>query len=211
MVKKSAEPVLNLVCNDIQRTGCFTEKQKRILTNFFGKRFTTAYKALNEGKIKKYVFYPSKRSIWIVKGRKQNYQILPLANFCSCFDFYFRVISQKTSFCYHLIAQKLAEALERYVVIEESDTRFIQLIENWRKTINRKRALSRAEVENARKAVTEILLKEKELPIQKLLNEVINAGFSNMTTRHLANILKADKAKRFKQICGLWTLNVNVK
>jgi len=196
---------LNLLCDTIRESKRLMDEQKAKLMQFFGHRFITAYSALREKKVKKYVFYPSQRIVWIVTGKERDYQILPLANFCSCFDFYFRVVSQETSVCYHLLAQKLSEALQMYVVIKKSDADFIFLIKTWGKIIERKRELSIRGVENVRRIVSVILQEEKEVSTQRLLNEINDAGF-NLTTRHLINILIADKTKRFKHSRELWSL-----
>lgn len=184
-----------------------TDGQKTRLAEVFGDRFTVAYRALEERRVKKHIFHPSGRVVWIVAGRERDYQILPLANFCSCLDFYFRVIGREKSFCYHLIAQKLAEALDGYLVIDEPDANLTPLMESWRRPVGLKRRLSMAEVENIRKVVVEILIEGRELPIERLLGEVREAGFNVLTARHLANILIADKVKRFKHANGLWTLS----
>ena len=206
MAETSDETAFNLICATIQEAGSLTVHQKIRLTSIFGSRFTTAYNALQEGKVKKYIFHPGGKIIWIVAGKQRDYQILSLANFCSCLDFYFRVIDHETSFCYHLIAQKLAKALGKYVVIEEADINFTPLMVRWREATSWKRELSGAEVENIRKVVIEILLEAKELPINRLLGEMKEIGFSTLKNRHLANILRADKAKRFKHVDGLWAL-----
>lgn len=212
MVEMSEEATFSLICKDIREAGCLTDDQQSKMAKIFGGRFTAAYSALEEGKVKKYVFYPSGRVVWIVAGKERDYQILPLANFCSCFDFYFRVINHEISFCYHLIAQKLSEALGKYIVIEEPDTSFTPLMEKWREAIGWKRRLSITEVENVRKIAIEVLSEEKELSTDRLLGEVRGAGFA-LNTRHLASILVADKSKRFKHVNGLWTLasSVNIK
>ena len=205
MKEASKETTFNQLCNDIREARCLAEEQKSKLTKIFGSRFITAYTALENEKVKKYVFHPSGRIVWIVTGKERDYQILPLANFCSCFDFYFRVIDHETSLCYHLLAQKLSEALEKYVVIEKPDTSFMLLMKKWGKAIGRKRELSITEVENIRRIVIAVLSEEKQLSLDRLLGELREAGFA-LTTRHLVNILIADKAKRFKHVNKLWAL-----
>lgn len=209
MEETCEETTFSAIYGDIRENRQLTDEQKTRLTKTFGSRFTAAYKAVEEGKVKKYIFHPSGRTVWIVAGKERDYQILPLANFCSCFDFYFRVIGHETSFCYHLIAQKLAEALGKYSTIEESDANFIPLMKGWRRISDRRRALSIAEVENVRRVAKGILLEEKELPVDRFLEELKKAGFVTLTARHLANILIADKAKRFKHVNEVWTLSQN--
>jgi len=207
MVESCEETIFNAICRDIRENGRLTDEQKARLAETFGSRFAAAYRAVEEGKVKKYVFQPSGRTMWIVTGKERNYQILPSANFCSCFDFYFRVIGHDTSFCYHLIAQKLAKVLGKYSIVEELDVNFIHLARELRRIPDRRRLLPIAEVENIRRVAKGILLEEKELLIEGLLEEVKEAGFVSLTTRHLASILIADKAKRFKHANELWMLS----
>ncbi|HJX23715.1 MAG TPA: hypothetical protein VJ574_04795 [Candidatus Bathyarchaeia archaeon] len=123
---------LEKICIDMVRTGTITGPQMTHLGVLFGKRFENAWKAINEGRIKKYVFSPSHRVAWIVVGRERDYQILPIVNYCTCDDFYFRVIDGLTHLCYHLIAQRLAEALDFYEKIEEEDDLYDLLMGEWR-------------------------------------------------------------------------------
>ena len=205
-MEKTEEISFNLALQNVQEMGLLTTDQKTMLEEILGNRFNTAYKAIEEKKIKKYIFQPSGRVIWIVAGRERDYQIFPLAKFCSCFDFYFRVVGNEISFCYHIIAQKIAEVLGKYVIIEEHDSKFASLMEKWRETIGRRREMSLKEVDNIRKVAIEVLLIEKELPTNRILREVREAGYVTLTRIHLANILKADKIKRFKHTEGLWML-----
>jgi predicted nucleic acid-binding Zn finger protein len=101
----------------------------------FGQRFTKAWKTVEDKRVKKYVFKPSKRVVWIVVGKGRDYLILPAADFCTCDDFYFRVMDKQIHLCYHLIAQKLAETLESYGVYEEEDGLYEVLMKEWRKAI----------------------------------------------------------------------------
>jgi predicted nucleic acid-binding Zn finger protein len=50
-----------------------------------------------------------------------------------CDDFYFRVLDQQTHLCYHLIAQKIAEAMDWYDKIEERDELYNSLMDEWKK------------------------------------------------------------------------------
>ena len=83
--------------------------------------------------IKKYIFKPSGRIAWIVIGKEREYLVMPAADFCTCDDFYFRVMDREVHLCYHLIAQKLAEALMWYDLINERDELYTSLMEEWRK------------------------------------------------------------------------------
>jgi len=58
---------------------------------------------------------------------------MPEAEFCTCDDFYFRVLDKKVHLCYHLIAQKIARALGWYETIEEHDELHDSLMGEWKK------------------------------------------------------------------------------
>jgi predicted nucleic acid-binding Zn finger protein len=125
--------LLEKVCEETKTTGELTDNQIGQLSEALGSRFTKAWEAVQEERVKKYVFSPSDRIVWIVVGREREYQIMPAAAFCSCDDFYFRVMDREANICYHLIAQKLAEALELYDKIEEEDRLYDCLMEEWKK------------------------------------------------------------------------------
>ena len=103
------------------------------LYELFGQRFTKALDALKENRVKKYVFKPSIRTVWIVIGKERDYLIMAEAEFCMCDDFYFRVLDKKIHLCYHLIAQKIAGNLRWYENIEENDELYETLMNEWKK------------------------------------------------------------------------------
>jgi predicted nucleic acid-binding Zn finger protein len=125
--------VLENVCKEAETKGEVTDKQLTQLSEALGSRFTKAWEALKEERVKKYVFSPSGRIVWIVVGREREYQIMPAAGFCSCDDFYFRVMDREVHICYHLIAQKIADALGWFDKIEEDDESYDFLMEEWKK------------------------------------------------------------------------------
>ena len=125
--------VLKKVCEEAKTKGEITDKHRNQLSEALGSRFTKAWGTINEKRVKKYIFSPSGRIVWIVVGREREYQIMPAAGFCSCDDFYFRVMDREANICYHLIAQKIAEALEDCDKIEEEDRLYECLMEEWKK------------------------------------------------------------------------------
>ncbi len=125
--------VLEQVCEEAKTNGKVTGNHLTQLSEALGSRFTKAWDAIKEERVKKYVFSPSGRIVWIVVGREREYQIMPAAAFCSCDDFYFRVMDREANICYHLIAQKIAEALERYDKVEEEDRLYECLMKEWKK------------------------------------------------------------------------------
>jgi predicted nucleic acid-binding Zn finger protein len=199
--------VFREVYGEAKESKRLTHNHKTKLIKIFGARFENAYKAVEEGRVVKYVFSPSKRVVWMVAGKEGMYQILPQANFCSCNDFYFRVIGHEAFLCYHLIAQKLAKALDKYVNVNVRDgEEYESLMGKLREIPVCRRVLSIEEVENIRRVVSGILSEEKHLTLAQLLEELRKAGFKAMSTRHLTAILVADKRKRFRCLEGVWSL-----
>jgi len=101
------------------------------LRSVFGDRFDKAWRLVLEKRIKRYIFRPSERVVWVAVGQNGEHRILPAAEYCSCDDFYFRVIDGDAGVCYHLLAQRLAEALNSYLQILEEDEAYPALAAEW--------------------------------------------------------------------------------
>jgi predicted nucleic acid-binding Zn finger protein len=112
------------VSQEVRRTHLLTEEQKRVLSKVFEKRFPPALALVEAKKVTNYRFKPSGRTLWVVKGRKGEYQVMPDSMFCTCDDYYFRVMDNKKQLCYHLVAQQIAEALGEYGVSDFADSRY---------------------------------------------------------------------------------------
>ena len=148
-MEKPLEPgVLKEICREIQVEKRVTDAHLTRLSLAFGSRFDRALEALRERRIKKYVFKPSGRTVWIVVGKRRDYLVMPDAEFCSCEDFYFKF--DKGHLCYHIIAQKLAEATDRFDLIEDNDSFYDVLIKEWKavKTRVSKRHREKATLNN---------------------------------------------------------------
>jgi predicted nucleic acid-binding Zn finger protein len=133
MDEKSETDTLNNICKKAKTEGKLTGKNLTSLYEIFGQRFTRAFETLKENRVKKYLFKPSGKTVWIVVGRERDYLIMPEAEFCTCDDFYFRVLDREVHLCYHLIAQKLAKNLDWYEAIEEHDELYESLMNEWKK------------------------------------------------------------------------------
>ena len=133
MDQKSEIEVLNNICKKAKTEGKLTGKNLTALYDIFGQRFTKAFEALKENRVKKYIFKPGGRIVWIVVGRERDYLMMPEVDFCTCDDFYFRVLDRQVHMCYHLIAQKLAKNLGWYDTIEEHDELYDSLMNEWKK------------------------------------------------------------------------------
>jgi len=206
LTEKSERTIFQEIYGELKKTKCLTDNHKKKLIRAFDTRFENAYKAIMSGKIKKYIFIPSERVVWGVVGKDGMYQILPRANFCSCNDFYFRVIGHVVFMCYHLIAQKLAEALDKNVIVKENDEKYEPLMSKLREVPVSRKTLSIEKLENIRSVVSGILFEENKLSISQLVEELRKVGFNTLSTRHLTAILVADKKKRFRCLEGIWYL-----
>jgi predicted nucleic acid-binding Zn finger protein len=133
MDEKSEIELLNNICKKAKTEGKLTGKSLTTLYDIFGQRFTKAFETLKENRVKKYAFKPSGKTVWIVVGRERDYLIMPEVDFCTCDDFYFRVLDRRVHMCYHLIAQKLAKNLDWYDAIEEHDELYESLMSEWKK------------------------------------------------------------------------------
>lgn len=135
MTKLSELETLRRICKEASKEKKISNTDLEKLSVAFGQRFAKAWKAVEEKNVKKYMFKPSNRIVWIVVGKQRDYLIMPAADFCTCDDFYFRVMDKQAHLCYHLIAQKLAETLERYGTFEDDDEIYDALMKEWKKAI----------------------------------------------------------------------------
>jgi len=122
--------VLENICKLVKSEGQVSEAHVTCLSEVFGQRVAKALEALEEGRIKKYVFKPSGRIIWIVVGKGRDYLVMPSIDYCSCYDFYFQF--DHGHVCYHIIAQKLAEATGKFDAFQDDDQFFNVLIKEWK-------------------------------------------------------------------------------
>ncbi len=103
-------------------------------TGKYGNRFIRAVRAVEEGNVLLYRFEPSDTSRWIVRGSRRDYLVVPDI-YCSCRSFYQDVvIAHRIDFCYHLLAQEIAELMDAFEVVTVSDTKRKVLLEHWRRT-----------------------------------------------------------------------------
>ncbi len=123
---------LEQILRDLRISREISSQNWQRLRNTFGDRFDKAWKLVTENRLKKYVFKPSNRTLWVAIGQNAEYLIYSNAGYCSCSDFYFRVLDNEKAYCYHLLAQKMAEALNHYDLVEEEDEAYQPLLEIWK-------------------------------------------------------------------------------
>ena len=131
LAKPDEANVLREISDELRRTHILTESQKRALSKVFEKRLPQALLIVEGGKVASYRFKPSGRTVWIVKGRKGEYQVMPDSMFCTCDDYYFRVMDKKKQLCYHLVAQQIAESLGKFVESDLADSKYAEVTSRW--------------------------------------------------------------------------------
>ena len=120
------------ICDELRSTGEVTRAQWDRLKGALGERFDKAWELVEQRRVKRYLFEPSGRVVWIAVGRGSEYQVLPESGYCDCSDFYFRVVDGEAGLCYHLLGQRLADALNAYEEVHEGDEFHDGLMEEWR-------------------------------------------------------------------------------
>lgn len=109
-----------------------SEELSAKLLKTFGDRFTNGLELANSKRVKRYEFSPSRRVFWAVQGRAREYQVIPDLPFCYCDDYYFRVMDRKRGLCYHIIAQRIAEALQQFTETRLNDSQYSRITDGWR-------------------------------------------------------------------------------
>lgn len=123
--------MLKQVSQELRQTRILTDQQKEVLTKVFDKRLAPALGIVDARNVTSYRFNPSGRTIWVVRGRKGDYQVVPESMFCTCDDYYFRVMDNKKQLCYHIVAQQIAEAMGRFDESDLPDTRYAEVAAKW--------------------------------------------------------------------------------
>ncbi|MBD3405780.1 MAG: hypothetical protein GF411_06580 [Candidatus Lokiarchaeota archaeon] len=109
-----------------------TQSDIQYFRNQYGKRFVRALRAVEEKRVFKYEFNPSESSIWTVKGKRNEYFVIP-ETFCTCRDFYQAVvIAREVKMCYHLLATSIAIIRNSFVTIGSTDSVRRTLLAKWR-------------------------------------------------------------------------------
>ena len=135
LAEESETILIARICKEIESRHFLERKLAEKLEVFFGERYERALDLVERGAIKRYLFKPSGRVIWEVRGKNSTYQVMPHTNFCNCDDYYFRVMNAKKQLCYHIIAQKIALALDRFEKEESHDIDYGRITRRWKKTI----------------------------------------------------------------------------
>jgi predicted nucleic acid-binding Zn finger protein len=84
--------------------------------------------AVTSGSVKQVLFLPSRKKLWIVVGRDNEYWTDPDLGFCSCKDFYFTTLSGGDE-CYHLKSVRKAVEESRFTTVEFADSEYVKYLQ----------------------------------------------------------------------------------
>jgi len=188
--------------------GLSIDEKIKTLRRTLGLRLDEALKIVQQDKVRMYLFKPSGKIVWTVEGREGVYEVIPEAPYCSCDDFYFRVLNGKTSLCYHLIAQGLAEATGKYLTVEKNDSDYNEFISIFRRIRRLGKPRTYVKYREDIRNFVESILAGRSMSIREVHREVLAAGFEVPNPKSLANFLANDPKKRFICEKGLWKLKI---
>ena len=89
-----------------------------------GSKFDRAIDTVKAGGVKESVFLPSGRKVITVVGRLGDEFIDPDKPYCSCSNFFFRVLGGREETCYHLLSYRMAAKTGKLDVVKFSDEEY---------------------------------------------------------------------------------------
>ena len=78
--------------------------------------------------VKQILFLPSKKKLWIVIGKDNEYWTDPDLGFCSCKDFYFKTLSGGQE-CYHLKSVRKSVEENMFTTLEFADNEYVGFLQ----------------------------------------------------------------------------------
>ena len=90
----------------------------------YGAKFDRAVETVLTGGVKESRFQPSGRRLITVVGRLGDEFIDPEKPYCSCSNFYFKVLGGREDACYHLLSYWIASKTGRIEVVEFDDEEY---------------------------------------------------------------------------------------
>lgn len=90
----------------------------------YGAKLDRAVDTVLAGGVKESRFLPSGRKVITVVGRLGDEFIDPEKPYCSCSNFYFRVLGGREETCYHLLGYRIAAKTGKVDVTEFSDEEY---------------------------------------------------------------------------------------
>ena len=89
-----------------------------------GHKYEKAIDTVLAGGVKECRFLPSGRKVFSVVGTLGDEFIDPEKPYCSCSNFFFRVMGGSEELCYHLLSYRIALKTGRVTVVEFSDDEY---------------------------------------------------------------------------------------
>jgi predicted nucleic acid-binding Zn finger protein len=89
-----------------------------------GSKFDRAIDTVLAGGVKESVFLPSGRKVITVVGRLGDELVDPDKPYCSCSNFFFRVLGGREEICYHLLSYSMAAETGKLDVVKFSDEEY---------------------------------------------------------------------------------------
>ena len=121
-----SKDLLSSIFQKVKDKGVIDDEFIKYLDGLFSDKSASILEVVQRGFIK-YTYNPSKKVVWCVPAKKhpeEEYFIYPKI-YCSCRDFYKAVVLERTrSFCKHLLAQVISEALQSFKNVELDDSLF---------------------------------------------------------------------------------------
>ena len=121
-----SKDLLSSIFQKVKDKGVIDDEFIKYLDGLFSDKSASILEVVQRGFIK-YTYNPSKKVVWCVPAKKrpeEEYFIYPKI-YCSCRDFYKAIVLERTrSFCKHLLAQVICEALQSFKNVELDDSLF---------------------------------------------------------------------------------------
>lgn len=99
-------------------------KEKTADFRGYGKKWDRAVDAVLARGVKEARFLPSERKVTTVVGRLGDEFVDPERPYCSCSNFYFKVLGGREELCYHLLSFRIAAETDRIETVEFSDDEY---------------------------------------------------------------------------------------
>lgn len=90
----------------------------------YGPKLDRAIDTVLAGGVKEELFLPSGRKVITVVGRLGDEFIDPDRPYCSCSNFFFRVLGGREETCYHLLSYRIASRIGKLDVLRFSDEEY---------------------------------------------------------------------------------------
>ena len=94
----------------------------------YGSKADQAVRTALSGGVKEHKFTPSGRTVNTVVGSQGDEFIDPKRSYCSCSNYFFRVIGGKDETCYHLLSYRIASELGTVEVVTFDDEEYGQIL-----------------------------------------------------------------------------------